>query len=211
MNGIKIDEIRFENYRQYGTGSISFPGGSSHNLSILIAQNGTGKTTLLNAITWCLYGKEPQLADKDKALPVLNTQVLKDAAENEIKDVQVTLTVSDGDKVIEFSRKHSFIPRTGRDGIKRAVDGPDTFTVSTTVQRDFSNTKIVTGIDAEFLRNQYFHDAIYDFYFFDGENLKMFFMPGREKYINRFFVQITFKKKFLKYFLCTLVSSMFSF
>ncbi len=185
MNGIKIDEIRFENYRQYGTGSISFPGGSSHNLSILIAQNGTGKTTLLNAITWCLYGKEPQLADKDKALPVLNTQVLKDAAENEIKDVQVTLTVSDGDKVIEFSRKHSFIPRTGRDGIKRAVDGPDTFTVSTTVQRDFSNTKIVTGIDAEFLRNQYFHDAIYDFYFFDGENLKMFFTPGREKDIKR--------------------------
>lgn len=185
MNGITIDEIRFENYRQYGTGFIRFPGEGSHNLSILIAQNGTGKTTLLNAITWCLYGKEPQLTDKDKALPVLNTKVLKDAAEGEIKDVQVTLSVTDGDKIIEFSRKHSFIPRTGRDGIKRAMDGPDTFTVSTTVQKDFSNTKIVTGIDAEFLRKQYFHDDIFDFYFFDGENLKMFFMPGREKDIKR--------------------------
>lgn len=185
MTGIKIDEIRFENYRQYGTGAIRFPGGKNHNLSILIAQNGTGKTTLLNAITWCLYGKEPQLTDKDSALPVLNTKILEDADEGEIQTVQVILNVTDGDKVIEFCRKHSFIPRTGKDGIKRVVDGPDTFTVSTTIQRDFSNTKVVSGIDAEFLRKQYFHDDIYDFYFFDGENLKEFFSPGREKDIKR--------------------------
>ena len=185
MKGIVIEEIRFENYRQYGTGTIKFPGGEKNNLSILIAQNGTGKTTLLNAITWCLYGKEPQLTDKDKALPVLNTKVLKDASEGDIQDVKVTLRVIDGDKIIEFERKHSFIPRTGRDGVKRAIDGPDTFTVSTTIQNDFSNTKFVTGIDAEFLRKQYFHDDIFDFYFFDGENLKLFFTPGREKDIKR--------------------------
>ena len=175
MIGLIIDEIRFVNYRQYGTGVIRFPGGKNHNLSILIAQNGTGKTTLLNAITWCLYGKEPQLMDKDKALPVLNTKILKDAAEGEVQNVQVTLSVRDGDKIIEFCRKHSYIPRTGRDGIKEVVDGPIDFTVSTTIQNNFSNTKVVNGIDAEFLRKQYFHDDIYDFYFFDGENLKEFF------------------------------------
>ena len=72
-----------------------------------------------------------------------------------------------------------------RDGIKSVVNGPETFTVSTTVQRKYSNTKVVSGIDAEFLRKQYFHDDIYDFYFFDGENLKEFFSPGREKDIKR--------------------------
>ena len=122
MNGIVIDEIRFTNYRQYGTGILRFPRGENYSLSIFVAQNGTGKTTLLNAITWCLYGKEPQLFDedkkpllfdKDKALPVLNTKILKEATEGEVQDVQVTLRVLDGDKVIEFSRKKSFIPRTG--------------------------------------------------------------------------------------------------
>ena len=185
LNGIVIDEIRFANYRQYGTGILKFPGGENYNLSILIAQNGTGKTTLLNAITWCLYGKEPQLLDKDKALPVLNTKILKDATEDEVQDVQVTLRVLDGDKVLEFGRKKSFIPRTGSDGIKRAIDGPEEFSVATTVQNDFSNTKLSSGIDAEFLRKQYFHDDIYDFYFFDGENLKLFFTPGREQNIKR--------------------------
>ncbi len=185
MNGIIIDEIRFENYRQYGTGVLRFPGEQKYNLSILVAQNGTGKTTLLNAITWCLYGKEPQLLDKEKTLPVLNTKILKDAVEDEIQDVQVTLRVLDGDRIIEFIRKKSFIPRTGRDGVKRAIDGPEEFTVATTIQNDFSNTRLSSGIDAEFLRKQYFHDDIYDFYFFDGENLKLFFTPGREQNIKR--------------------------
>lgn len=185
MNGIIIDEIRFENYRQYGTGVIKFPGGKNNQLNILIAQNGTGKTTLLNAITWCLYGKEFQLTDEKKALPVLNTKILKETDEGEIKDVRVTLRVLDGNKIIEFSRKHSFISKIGHDGVKRAIDGPKDFTVSTTIQNDFSNTKLSTGIDAEFLRKQYFHDDIFDFYFFDGENLKIFFTPGREKDIKR--------------------------
>jgi len=185
LNGIVIDEIRFENYRQYGTGTLKFPGTDRFNLSILVAQNGTGKTTLLNAITWCLYGKEPQLTDADKALPVLNTKVLKETPEGVVLDVVVTIRVIDGDKIIEFTRKHSFIPKTSADGIKRAVPGPFSFTVATTVQHDFTNTKFDTGIDAEFLRKQYFHDDIFDFYFFDGENLKLFFTPGRENDIKR--------------------------
>jgi len=185
LNGIVIDEIRFENYRQYGTSTIKFPGTEHHNLSILIAQNGTGKTTLLNAITWCLYGKEPQLTDSEKALPVLNTKVLREAPEGVVHDVVVTIRVIDGDKIIEFTRRHSFIPQTGADGIKRAMSGPSQFSVATTVEHDFTNTRLDSGIDAEFLRKQYFHDDIFDFYFFDGENLKLFFTPGRENDIKR--------------------------
>lgn len=64
--GIVIDKITFENYRQYGTGSLSFRTNAESKLSVLIAKNGTGKTTLLNAITWCLYDKELHLADEKK-------------------------------------------------------------------------------------------------------------------------------------------------
>ena len=52
---IFIDRISFVNYRQYGTFDINFSNDYGATLSVLIAKNGTGKTTLLNAISWCLY------------------------------------------------------------------------------------------------------------------------------------------------------------
>ncbi len=44
--GIVIDKIVFENYRQYGSGSLSFRTEGENLLSVLVAKNGTGKTTL---------------------------------------------------------------------------------------------------------------------------------------------------------------------
>lgn len=52
--GIVINKITFKNYRQYGTGTMSFSTSGECMLSVFIAKNGTGKTTILNAITWCL-------------------------------------------------------------------------------------------------------------------------------------------------------------
>ena len=72
---VAIDKISFENYRQYGTGQIHFKTDGATKLSILIAKNGTGKTTLLNAITWCLYGQELHLAEGKKALPIVNSSL----------------------------------------------------------------------------------------------------------------------------------------
>ena len=52
---MKIKEIRLENFGCYG-GARSF---SLPKLSALVGKNGTGKTTLLNAIRFCLTGAEP--------------------------------------------------------------------------------------------------------------------------------------------------------
>lgn len=59
---IQIDRLMFVNYRQYGTGEINFSkrNESDTYLFAFIAQNGTGKTTILKAINWCLYGNEYQ-------------------------------------------------------------------------------------------------------------------------------------------------------
>ena len=82
---VSIDKIEFKNYRQYGTGTIHFSTPGEYNLSVLIAKNGTGKTTLLNAITWCLYGKEPHLADESRALPIVNNDVLRKAQVDDLE------------------------------------------------------------------------------------------------------------------------------
>ena len=185
MNGIIIDEIRYENFRQYGTGSIKLSNDGQYQLSILVAQNGTGKTTFLNSITWCLYEKEFQLSDKSKALPVVNTKVLKETPEGERVNVSVSLTVLDGDKVVEFKRSQALIARTNAKGVKNAIEGASELVVSITVKGDLSNTQVIRGTDTDFIVKQYFHDEIPDFYFFDGEKLKEFFAVGREKDIKR--------------------------
>ena len=73
-----------------------------HQLSVLVAQNGTGKTTLLNAITWCLYGNEKHLANEESALPIVNTSVLKNAADAK----RVWLEAALEDSLLEDSKKN---------------------------------------------------------------------------------------------------------
>ena len=62
-------------FRKYVDTSVSFPE-STNDIHVVIAENGAGKTTFLNAMTWCLYNKEPKIKDQDDALPTLNTEVI---------------------------------------------------------------------------------------------------------------------------------------
>ena len=71
---MRIEEIQFENFRKYVNTSIKFSD-NTNDIHVVIAENGAGKTTFLNAMTWCLYNQEPKIKDKDNSLPTLNTEV----------------------------------------------------------------------------------------------------------------------------------------
>ena len=54
-----LDYIEITNFRPYyGTQRINFGYNDDENLTVIIANNGSGKTSLVNALTWCLYGDE---------------------------------------------------------------------------------------------------------------------------------------------------------
>ena len=58
-----IEKLKLHNYRQYVDEEIEF----SHRLkgkriTIIQGPNGSGKTNIINAITWCLYNKEMRSA-----------------------------------------------------------------------------------------------------------------------------------------------------
>ena len=67
---MRFDSIDIENYRQYKSLHITFPEKSGNDLHVIVASNGVGKTNLLDAINWCLYGDEPHLGDEDDALTI---------------------------------------------------------------------------------------------------------------------------------------------
>ena len=182
MSQILIDRIEFENYRQYGTGHINFGVDGKHKLDVLIAQNGTGKTTLLNAITWCLYQKEHQIADTKSALPLPNKAVVNKAKVGTVITVSVKLRILDGDLIIDFTRSQEFkVIKQGKQ--QTVIDGPARFTAAITDKNDFKNTVVKNEQDADIVVKQYFDEAIFNFYFFDGEKLKEFFADERSQVV----------------------------
>lgn len=53
-----LEQAIIHNFRQYyGTFKIVFSRDKQKNITVIHGENGTGKTALLNAFSWCLYGK----------------------------------------------------------------------------------------------------------------------------------------------------------
>jgi DNA sulfur modification protein DndD len=67
-----LEKLIIENFRQFkGNQEIVFSDNRSKNVTLIHAENGFGKTTLLNAILWALYGHHgltPDFEGQDKLI-----------------------------------------------------------------------------------------------------------------------------------------------
>jgi len=182
-NKVRIDEINFQNYRQYGTCSIKFSHSKKHELFVFVARNGTGKTTFLNAITWCLYEKEELLDETKTPLPIVNSSVLSNSSDGDIIPVSVSLRIVDNESFITFCRTQKVkVIKKNAEAASIVVNSSD-FVITKTKIGDQSNSQTIENADANMIVKQYFDSDIYDFYFFDGENLKNYFAKGRSEKI----------------------------
>ena len=88
-----LDYIEITNFRPYyGTQKIEFGYNTEENLTIILANNGSGKTSLVNALTWCLYGEE--LHDmSDKTEPLYNLKAAREVEDESISGAKVTVSV----------------------------------------------------------------------------------------------------------------------
>lgn len=97
-----IDRVELLNFRRfYGSHKVSFDFNDEKNVTIFSADNNSGKSTFVNALTWGLYGDE--LHDsKKRSEPYINTIILKEAEEAENNP---TAKVSVLIKFYEFDEK----------------------------------------------------------------------------------------------------------
>jgi DNA sulfur modification protein DndD len=87
---MKFISVELENFRPYqGIQKISFAQGSETNVTVLWGTNGGGKTTLLNAFTWALYGVLS--TDVESQDQLINTTVWNSAAEGTPLTASVTI------------------------------------------------------------------------------------------------------------------------
>ena len=88
-----LQSIKLENFRQFRKEYIDFADGNNgKNVTIIIGENGTGKTTFAQAFFWCLYG-ETEFSDKN----MLNKVVAAELRPGQEAKVQVILKLKHGD------------------------------------------------------------------------------------------------------------------
>ena len=93
---MKLDKISIKNYRQYRDVEIEFDTDPNKNFTIIKGNNGTGKTTLLNAFTWCLYGKEiHSYSGHDSGMTLCNNKSVTIAEPGEEIPVSVAIYLLD--------------------------------------------------------------------------------------------------------------------
>lgn len=65
---MRLRKVDLHNFRQfYGDQSIVFADGVDKNVTLIHAENGFGKTTLLNSIFWALFDEvTKKFEDRDK-------------------------------------------------------------------------------------------------------------------------------------------------
>ena len=190
---MRIEQIEIQNFRQYRNLTLKFPYRSGQNdLHIIYAKNGVGKTNALNAITWCLYDTEMHLADKQKALPILNNQ-----QEQELRmhlseggcaigdaTVRILFSSDDSSEKIRFQRvgkfnvtKEAVIPVGTEFSIMHYVDG--------------EWNSIESEEDTLSLVKKTVPEEIHEYIFFDGEHLENYFKAGQSENIKNGIEELT--------------------
>ena len=190
---MRIENIEIQNFRQYRNLSFKFPhvqGGND--LHIIYANNGVGKTNVLNAITWCLYDTEMHLGDKNTALAILNNQKVQELRQhlpeggNTIGDTTVSILFSSDDAAEKIR-----FQRVGKFNVTNEAVIP--------VNTEFSIMHFVDGewnsIDSEeetlSLVKKNVPEEIHEYIFFDGEHLESYFKAGQFENIKNGIEELT--------------------
>lgn len=158
---MKLYKLTLNNfYRYYGEQTIVFSTESDKNITVLRGENGTGKTTLLNAFYWVMYGD----VIKPLTIPnMLNHRTKEELEDNSCTYSSVILEFEDRNKYYTVIRKQRFIKQKGY--VK-----PDN-----TLPAYISYIDQRTGNEVEVSEKDFFESIIpkelRGFFFFDGERI----------------------------------------
>lgn len=167
---MKLDKISIKNYRQYRDVEIEFDTNPSNNFTIIKGNNGTGKTTLLNAFTWCLYGKEiHSYSGHDSGMSLCNNKsvTLAEPGEDILVSVEIYF-LDEKNRPYIFERSLNFYKNN--DGELRQRGNKTTFKVTKPNGKDTT-----VKYDDEYTIKKLIPKSIQEYFFFDGARLGDYF------------------------------------
>lgn len=176
---MRIERVEIRNFRQYKDVVFDFEKRGKHDLHVILGNNGIGKTNLLNAISWCLYGKESHLGNEKSAKKRINSTVLEETIQSGGSKCRVVVSVTIGvdNKRITFERSQEF------KATKEAFEYKPSFVV--TVISSSGNEVITDAERIDNLVKQYLPEDIKEYFFFDGEQLDKYFISNQGEKIHQ--------------------------
>jgi DNA sulfur modification protein DndD len=181
---LELRSIRLKNWKCYQDEQIQFKGDTSERIWIVFGQNGFGKTSVLEAIQWCLYGSE--IVSSAGLLDRFNRVAIKENPELELS-VELTFE-GEGEPYdirqlafeSEFERDNNIyqIRRTA----KRMLRGT---TAYARIDEAIFHKNGIVQADARERIEELLPKSCREFFFFDGVEIK--------RYAQRLHTEETFK------------------
>ncbi|WP_203637968.1 AAA family ATPase [Levilactobacillus wangkuiensis] len=113
-----FNKIVIQNFRQYyGKITLNFDR-TDGKITLVIAENGVGKTTLLQAFRFCFFGQSANVLKLPAPEKLLNRTISSELTEGGSATVSVTVYFSEGNKKYYATREIGFIKRKGKVGAK---------------------------------------------------------------------------------------------
>ncbi len=169
MKFLKLTTYNF--FRFYDKFAFEFSNNPDKNVTVIRGENGTGKTTFLNAFYWCLYG--------DVTLPLHIDKLLNELAAHKLSTGDITETYVEivfEYKDHEYTLKRSQTFKKHNESVIRI--GDESFSV--TYKDSVGNTKPVKDVRGFF--DNFIPKNLRGFFFFDGERIdRLAKIDGREE------------------------------
>jgi DNA sulfur modification protein DndD len=185
---LTIESISIENFRLLQKMDIKLSQDSEKPITIIEGNNSLGKTTLMNAIYWCLYGREPFFLNEGLGKPRINQKVMNDTEVGNKVKASVKVSFSDYKKITHIVTRELVCRRQNEGTIKvdnkkagGQVDSGFIFDDYITVEvlKDDGNWKVIDDLNQSVTEiNRILPEDIAEFTLFNGEKLDSFF---REK------------------------------
>ena len=166
-----LNKLEMCNFRQYiGTQEIEFSTDPEKNVTVLIGVNTSGKTTIVRAFEWCLYGKN---GFEDPVL--LNSEVREKMNEGDTQETWVAVTFTHDDVVYTIKRCHRYLcqERYVEDGktIVNLAKKPEEDISLEYLQKDGQTKTPIDKSNIDESMNRVLPKDLSDYFFFGGERI----------------------------------------
>lgn len=157
-----LKSIKLKDFRQFnGVQEIQFSVDKQKNVTIIIGQNGAGKTTFAQAFKWCFYGKT--ILDG-----ILLSQELQDKmypGDEEYVEVAVELIHNDMEYTIKRRAKY-------KKNAANQVNSVGQTDFSITYKEKDGNTVPISQMETELKMKEILPEELFEYFFFDGEHVQ---------------------------------------
>jgi len=184
---MRLIELQLTDFRQfYGKQKIIFFDKKENNISLILGINGKGKTGILRAILFCLFGTKYLTQDKitsknrkkEERIHLVNRNRLNENINSPVK-AEVKLKFEHRNTIYEIKRVKVEIKDRNNN-----IEEKETSDVEMMITDESGNTrtgKITNDIEIDRIFKNIIDKNIIDFFFFDGEQIKKLSTPDEER------------------------------